>query len=47
MRVTTYEFSVWFLIFMESTECLATSWAEWCYNDNPDFEQMLLVGGEL
>jgi len=36
-----------FLIWMELEEWRITSYAEWRYNDNPDFEPMLLMGGEL
>jgi hypothetical protein len=40
-------FNISFLIFLQFEECRLTSWAEWRYHDNPDFEAMLLMGGEL
>ena len=37
----------YFTFFLEEEECRVTSWAEWRYHDNPEFEQMLYMGNEL
>lgn len=36
-----------FIWFLMDEEIRYTSWAEWRYHDNPDFEPMLMMGGEL
>jgi hypothetical protein len=36
-----------FILGMNWEEQRVTSWAEWRYCDNPEFAEMLLMGGEL
>lgn len=43
MRLLSYHF----VLHSDMMEQQATSWAEWRYHDNPDFCQMLCMGGEL
>lgn len=36
-----------FMQWASEMEIVHTSWAEWRYHDNPDFEPMLMMGIEM